>query len=599
MGLPSERKYVLAFDQNPGADGYFHENIDTIRKMPIDGTNVDPKVWHPIHGPVSLSQVVWTPTALGKRAFTDARMNLESTNWGSMFHNFLKINMVSPSGWKELPIDWAAPKQVIESTLIANIRDAAELANAVGFDGLWIDLEPANTVAGRKLLNYSDRPFASSINIANYRALVRYWFSRIAEVGQQAYPDITWFLSLFYDQSLTSTSDLTPQGSTGNYGMLAAALDGLHDKANANVEIINWYEAGYEHKSSVEFQRDMDIHRSQRNVSTDRFLVFDISRNTTAQKAEKATAIYIDQFNTAAKFGGAVRNALLYGTERILSMYGQTGLWTTNPPTVAQDYIDAVTAERVTAGMDTAFAPGAVPGLMSDFNPSLITGLADNDPIVTVSDAQSHVFTAAQASGNILYKADGIATGVPALLFDRTGTQYLTGDAVATAFNSYLGIDATSQDWGWTWIGLVAFTAATGASTNVIVSLGLPGQNDLTNFRNDNSGNIGSSRTDHANTTVTVANSGGASTSVQVLTVRNTGQHCDIRINGVTVVAHTSQDVGVMSISGYTFGVNRGAIGSPFGGKLGRNFFYAGGKGIEECLWLERGLGKYGGVTVA
>jgi hypothetical protein len=83
-----------------------------------------------------------------------------------------------------------------------------------------------------------------------------------------------------------------------------------------------------------------------------------------------------------------------------------------------------------------SFAPASVSGYVADYDPSLITGLADGDPIPSCPDGSGNSRTASQATSSKRpsYKT-GIFNGRPAMRFDGVD-DYLLYDAGSSFYTS-------------------------------------------------------------------------------------------------------------------------------------------------------------------
>ncbi len=75
----------------------------------------------------------------------------------------------------------------------------------------------------------------------------------------------------------------------------------------------------------------------------------------------------------------------------------------------------------------SAFTPLSIAGCQLWLDASQLTGLTNNDPLSTWTDFSTHGRNATQTGGNRPTYKTGVQNGLPAILFDRTSSQYMTG----------------------------------------------------------------------------------------------------------------------------------------------------------------------------
>lgn len=581
--LSSGRGYHVCYDQNPPNTNTTKANVVLFERMPFDGMSIDAECTHPVLGSTSFGNNIWTSNPIHWPDVATALSNLQTTNFRVFQHNFLVARLTPSSTLGEPPLDWFDP--VIE-TAIHNVRILARLARAGFCRGIWFDLEPDNSTAGWKLFKHSDRPFADTYDIDAYKARIKYIGRRVAEVLNEEYPGIHLKVSFTYDQIASDIeNDPTADEEDRNYGMFGKFLDGIFDGIKLPSEIHDFREAGYAQYTETQLRNGRRLMENPAYELTGRY---DVVRGNTTRP----------DILSAANLQTAVVNTPLYIAERYHSFYQETGKFLISPaPTIDADKIAAIRAGRVTLGYDESFDPALIPGLVVDFNPFLITGLANDASISSVTTATGQTYTQT-GTNRPIYKTNGFGSGIPSVFCTAASQQYFICDAVAAE----MGFSGTS-DFGYTFLYVQDLTASMGATFTTIGLGNSSGTNAQIRCQVVDPSKYQLQRLDDAGGTdagpITEA-SGTADTSPHVISMYSDGIHGSIRVDGAQILTKQAQDVGTMTFNQHAIGASRGnSTAGYFGGHIGRVLIYNRTLGIEQLRWLERGLAAQHGITVS
>lgn len=574
----SERRFMLCFDQNPPNTATFKANILALERTPFDGHAIEPECTHPVLGSTSLSNVIWTSNAITWPNVQTALDNLLTTDCIKAQHNFLVARVTPPTALGEPPLDWFDP--CIE-TAIHNFRMLSRLSFEGKCRGIWLDLEPDNSTSSWKLFNFSDRPGADSDDVERdidaYKERIKYIGKRVIEVFGEEHPNGHLLLSFCYEQA---TLEPNVAEASRNYGLLPSFLHGIFDAAKASIEIHDWHEAGYA------LYTETQLKNAKRAIESP-------SPRSKRYKIVRGNATRPDQLDADYIYTAMVNGAELL-SERYLSCYQEDELFQVDPPTMASDKIAALEMARVSLGLDSEFDPVLVPGLLVDFNPFLLSGLANDDPISSVTTATGNTYTQS-GSARPIYKANGFGSGIPAISFTAASSQHLICDAVAALLTA-----AGSQDFPYTIIAVQQLSAASGA-TFCTASFGqLSTPNSQIRCQVTSSSKYQFQRLDDSGTAAPLTEgTGTADTDPHIVAWVSDGIHGSIRVDGAQIITKGAQDVGVMTMNQHAIGASRGNITTAyFGGLIGRVLIYKWALGIGQLRYLERGLGAQFGVTV-
>lgn len=404
MCLPG-RRYLINWDSNIRSASEVKTHISKYEQLPYDGMLFDATF---THGQVSNAQ------RLSGWAFSDYRIDwpslaaslsdAQTTPLRKFWHNFLMVKMTVVQPYAVA--DWYSSNI---NAVISNLRLAARYAKEASLAGIMLDMEPDNTIPGRKLLNYSDRPYASKYTFEEYKAKVESTTSEIARVLREEYEEMDLVLSFGYEQT---TKQHNPPIETDNYGLLDACLKGFFKTAAAPTEIHNYYEDGYYHYSQAEADYDIAVmNKPEYNYPT-------IYR--------RGYASFIDGLGDV-NLKAALTKSLSQISEKYCWTYKQ------GAPMMAADgstgatpsTIKAIEEARVLAGIDDAFDPNIVPGLIADFNPDAMT-FANGEKIEAYLDSIGNIYCqSGPLAQRPTFLTNGIAAGVNGVDFVAASNQNL------------------------------------------------------------------------------------------------------------------------------------------------------------------------------
>lgn len=137
------------------------------------------------------------------------------------------------------------------ATLVANMRDLAQVAKEAEFEGLCFDLE---AYSPSKPFQYTSQAQYPTKTKAEYRTKAKYWGHVMMDEMISAFPDI----KILTFQSFHAYLSNEYAGDSSDYGLLGAFLDGLLDSAKKNRwslphRVILTNEVSYNYKVSAEF----------------------------------------------------------------------------------------------------------------------------------------------------------------------------------------------------------------------------------------------------------------------------------------------------------------------------------------------------------
>lgn len=577
---PATRKYLLNWDSTLRNITTVKTNIKKYEQMPFDGMALDATF---VHDQVSVAQPLssWTFSnyAIDWPSLATSLSDLQTTPFRKFSQNFLmtKMTVVQPYA----VADWYSEDF---KAAVWNMRMAARFAYQGGLRGIFLDMEPDNHLSGRKLLNYSDRPYASTYSFDEYKTKVKYWASVIMQSMQEEYPHIHVVISFSYEQAIKQNN---PPIETDNYGLFAPFLDGLFNAANSPVQIHNYYEDGYFHYLDADIAYDLAEQQSDHEPikDTDRYF----------QHYKRGYASFVDGLGDT-NLQEVIPKSVNEISQRYSWLYVQAAPFfgASGPPDATAATIAAVNAARVEVGFQRAFDPNAIPGLIANVNPFTM-GFSNNDPIGLYTDSTDLIYT--QSGGNRpLFKTSGIAANVPGIDFTAVSSQSLVMDGIISRLIGTSDIPHTiiaCFKLKTTGANYVFFGLGRNATTNPEISV----WNSSTNFirwsiADDAAGN--STITGSVTGTDTNPHVGSWIYSGTVLNMRQDGA------NVITTNPYQTADYGVMTLNQARLGSNaRNAPAFFANAVIGRFLVYDRPLGLDAVRWLELGIATEASIAVA
>lgn len=432
------RKYHICFDQNALESATVKANIATYESIaPFDGmkvtVNLDP---HPLFGApgspnlCGLGDSYWTTTGLPWPSWATALSNVLTTKFIKFQRNFLELK-IHPSVTASVGLcDWMNPG--MEQGPIHNTRMAARFCKDAKLRGVWFDPEPLNGQAGWSLWKYSDRPsiYTADFSFEDYQEKVEYYGRRFMEVIEEENPGMELHLSFLY-------SFATAETSSTMYGLFPSFLRGLM-YARRTVKVFEWGEEMYNRSGiageSTVYPDTVGYFLSE--FKSRAYLDTPINSDGTAfvdpyYRARCSTALRMDAspFNgNATTHQAGVENHHTYGGDEYVNHYQEDRRYLAGTATAAE--VAAVKAARVSVGLEQAFDPTVIPGLVAYVNPEAL-GLSNGATISSLVDVTGNTWT---GSGSPTYTAAGVG-GHGGIDFVAASSQYLTCDSVASLFS--------------------------------------------------------------------------------------------------------------------------------------------------------------------
>jgi hypothetical protein len=576
------RKYLINFDSATRSTATVKTYAAKYEQMPFDGMLVNALFVNAMH---SVAQPVSTwfmsTYTIDWPSLATSLSDAQTTVFNKFSQNLLKLQVVVVS--KYAIADWMSESI---RAMIWNARMAARFARQAGYRGVFIDFEPDNTTATRKIFNYSDRPFASTYTFAQYKAKAKLVAQQMMEAFQDEYPNIRVVISFGYEQCIKENN---PPIETDNYGLYASFLDGMFDARAGQCEIHNYFEDGYGHYDQANIDYDNGIQNApNHNVLGTKYYGAGYHKGyssfqdnlTNAQLAEGLPIIIND---------GIQRYSFIYS--QAAPFMGPTGVPTATAATIA-----VVNAARVTVGFQTAFDPATIPNCIGNFNANNMTGFANNDPITSYTDSQGIVYTQS-GSNRPLYKTSGIAANIPGVDFTAASSQSLICNALATALQG-----AQTSDIPFTVIMSAKLKTAganyglfgwgRSATTNPALNCQQASTNFLRLTVTDDAASSSNANADVTNT----------DTSAHIFTWIYSGTVVNMRQDGLDDIAahYVTIDKGVMTLDIARIGAR--ALNTPdlFADVvINRIAIYNQALGLDAVRWIELGMATETGVTVA
>lgn len=569
-------KYIILSEQNPLAISAIPAALTTLSAAPVDGMVVAANsVTHPTYGASAFANFDWSGTAFPFSAFATDLATYQGITFPAGWRNFLRFSFSTSSALDEPPLDWFSPSI---SAPINNCRMAARFAAQAGLSGIWWDLEPNNSVAGRKLLKYSDRPDTTHYSLARYKEQVTDVIRQC--VTAMAEEDPTMELLFTFGTEQAHKQDGTAEVDR-DYGLLPALFKGVLKANRASMQIHNLYEDGYSHYTVAQFQADRLVKFPQAHF---------IPGNSTFLDYDSASTFdlvtYSNNYYTPSRLRSGLEIALMEGTDLYQEIWMEDVKISAG--TVPLAYRHAIREARLLLNR--------IDSLFFHFNPDAF-GLADGATITTGLGNLGTTYTAVAGSGNVTYDNDGISSTCGAIVLTGPNSQYVKGDADAALLATY-----PSQDFGYTVFLLEKVASATPGSTQTFLSFGRSATtNSLITLRTSSVGRIESQRQDDTGSSTIIGSSNAASldTAANIYVLRSDGKSAELIKNGVRVGVSEAQDKGNQTLNQLTFGANRGnTVANYLTGRIGQVIGYSRRLGDSEVNYVDSVLSSQCGISV-
>lgn len=545
--------------------------------MPFDGMTINALF---TSSQVSDSQPVgnwnWSDYAIDWPSLSSSLTALNSTVFRKFSQNFLQLKVVSFSQY--VLCDFYSENI---KTAIWNCRVMARFAKAAGLRGILWDLEPENTT-GRKLFNYSDRPYSNTYTFDQYKTKTYQVAQQCMEAMQEEFANLVLILTFSYEQAIKTNN---PPISTDNYGLYASFVNGLFDAANGDVEIHNYYEDGYSHYTNAQITSDISIQ------NTPPATVYDTNRYF--GRYNRGMSSFVDQLGDT-NLGTALPKSIQQVTNKYSFVYcvANSFFTTSGVPTQTAATIAVVQNARVTVGWENSFNPTVIPGLIMDFDPNTMS-FANGDPIGSYTDSTGLVYTQS-GSNRPTFASSGIASGKPGVTFASASSQSLVMDGLIARLQGSADIPFT--------VIMVVKLASLGANGSLLSMGRNATTNPAINFNTKSTNVFEYVVVDDAASTISVETTQSATTNATILSFVNSGTVLNMRYNGSNAIVtnpYTSSDVGSMTLNRARLGSSaQNVIGNYANAVIGRVLVYDRVLGLDTVRWLELGMSVQTGITV-
>ncbi|MBI4579304.1 MAG: hypothetical protein HY718_06350 [Planctomycetes bacterium] len=338
-------KKLIEFGWDEPDPAFMRAHADQLDGSPFDGC-----VFHVNYSRPGGQSGNFTWAAWGRQAFTleDVRPaidDLKAAPLKRMRHNFLRFN-TTPAD-----IDWFDD----HAAVINNARLAATIAREGGCPGLLFDIEQYNG----QLFNYAKQRDAATRSWDQYAAQARLRGREVMEAFQDAYPDLTVFLTFGYclpwGESQTDEKKLAACG----YGLLKPFIDGMVDAIRGRTKLVDGNESAYSYREEKKF-------RTARRLIREDVLAWVPDREKYRRHISVSFGLWMDYdwrkqgWNTddpeknpvpPKRFEQLVRTALQYADEYVW-VYTETPRWWSDegkPVKLPPAYDAAVRAARAPA----------------------------------------------------------------------------------------------------------------------------------------------------------------------------------------------------------------------------------------------------------
>jgi hypothetical protein len=244
------KKKLIEFGwDEPGAD-FIKTHAVQMQQTPFDGCvfHVDYK-----KNDGTAGRLTWEGWGTNAIAFEDLQkplQELKTTDVGRLKHNFLRFNTTPAK------LDWFDDYTAV----LQNCRVTAKFAREANCPGILFDIEQYEgqlfDYRKQKLAYDKSKPADSPQKSWElYAAQVRKRGREVMEAFQDAYPDITLFLTFGYSLPWAESSLGKAPLAACHYGLLAPFLDGMIIAAKGKSRLVDGSEVSYGWKTADQFSR--------------------------------------------------------------------------------------------------------------------------------------------------------------------------------------------------------------------------------------------------------------------------------------------------------------------------------------------------------
>lgn len=620
--IPTQKKKMVGYDQNPPTTTFVKANIDAIEASLGEGLVMAVPVTHPVLGSTQLHNCCWTANVISPEGLRAAKEEILSTNFRLKQDNFILTGLHTSRTLGERPISFFSP--VIDA-LFETFGNIAEFCKQTKTSILW-DGEPDRsfTTPGWSVWKYANYLDAGGEDVgfdvwcAQIRHCARRWMTRMQEIN----PHLQIAFTFLYDQGNTELN-LDPEDRT--YGGYNHWLNGVMDVKLPSVKLIDYFEASYNYKTLAKWTGVDGV--GLWNSKTDTRWVDPANPQSDRFDAQRAGALRLDYMDSGTYDLNDIENnyfkyddivttikAATQGTpgnggsdafsQEYLFLYQEDFKLYTVPRTIPRMAERAVREGRSETFIqmeklfDLTTGPTELPGLIARLRPGGITETYANDALVTsATDQLGNVYTEAGATRPV-FKSDPFSTGVPSFRFTAGSLTKLVCDAIAALIAT-----TPAEDFPYAIIAVVKPSAVSGATFTIAHFGRNATTNPTINLRIDSNSDLTSTRKEDGATSTPITFAASITTALQILGVTSTGIGAALYRNNVQLISSPlSQDVGVMTLNQFTVGASRGnspTINNYFSGDLVDLLIYKQMPGIEELRWLGRGLGHHYQIAIA
>ena len=232
VALAGEGAKVIQFGWGMPDAAFVRTNVREMEKIPFDGVVLNPRFVVDEHQ-LNLRTAVFDRQPLPVSILEPSAIDLKATAFRSFTDNFIVVAMVPGNvDWFD---DW--------SSILHNTRLAAGLVREAALRGIFLDPEQYR----EPLFTYSLRPQRARRSFEEYAAQARRrgreWISAV----NAAVPRTTILLAFGH-----VAAELT-RGTSPNYALLPAFLDGIIEAASPETVIVDGYEYAYSYRQRQQF----------------------------------------------------------------------------------------------------------------------------------------------------------------------------------------------------------------------------------------------------------------------------------------------------------------------------------------------------------
>ncbi len=235
----AKQKKVIEFGWDEPSTAFLHDHIEEMERTPFDGCVFHVDFQDEKGSPASLTWQSWGTRPFSEEQLKPAINDLRSTRFHRFTHNFLRFN-TSPA-----QLDWFDDY----SAVLHNARLAALVARQGKCAGLLFDIEQYEG----PLFDYRKQRDREAKSWELYAAQARSRGREVMQAFQEAFPDLTIFLTFGYSLPWHESRSGKLALAECHYGLLAPFLDGLVEAARGHSRIIDGNELAYGYREATRF----------------------------------------------------------------------------------------------------------------------------------------------------------------------------------------------------------------------------------------------------------------------------------------------------------------------------------------------------------